>query len=107
MRAERGRQPWHPVPYEDGDIAALKALASGTANEGQQKRALEWILLDACAIRDVSFRPGADGDRTTAFAEGRRFVGLQIAKLMNFRTPGPKPVMTGPHAVPIGPPPEA
>lgn len=82
-------QPWFPAPYDpDGaDTMAIKAVASGTANAGQQKRALDWIINAVCATYDLSFRPGESGDRETAFAEGKRHVGLQIVKHIN----GPMP----------------
>jgi hypothetical protein len=71
---------------------AIKALATGTANAGQQKRALDWIITKACGTYDMSFRPGADGERETAFAEGKRHVGLQIVKHINGPVPTTKPV---------------
>lgn len=83
MKKPAATQPWHPAPYDpDGaDTMAIKALAAGKANDGQQKRALDWILYSVCGLSDLSFRPGgSDGERATAFAEGKRFVGLQIAK---------------------------
>lgn len=68
----------HVVPTVSKDIvAALKAMSEGIANEGQQKSALEWILFEACGIRNVSYQPGDTA--ATAFAEGRRFAGLMIA----------------------------
>lgn len=71
-----------PAPYDDAVIYALRALADGKASAGQQQAALKWIIEQAAKAYDVSYRPGADGDRETAFAEGRRFVGLQIVKVM-------------------------
>ena len=73
-------EPWHPAPYDDADTYAIKALAAGVANEGQQKRALDWIVNTLCATYDLSYRPGSDRD--TAFAEGKRHVGLQLVKLV-------------------------
>lgn len=74
-------EPWKPAPYEDADVAAFKALASGVANDGQQKRALAWLIHQAARTYDVSYRP--ESDRDTAFAEGSRWVGLQVVKLIN------------------------
>lgn len=74
--------PWLPPSWELADSSALKALERGDANQDQQQRALKWILNSACATYDMSYRPGGDGDRDTAFAEGRRFVGLNIVKLL-------------------------
>lgn len=74
-------EPWKPAPYGDADIAAFKALAAGVANEGQQQRALAWLIHQAARTYDLSYRP--ESDRDTAFAEGARWVGLQIVKLIN------------------------
>lgn len=75
------KEPWLPPSYDKADAYAIKALAAGTANEAQQQRAFKWITNIAAGIDDLSFRPGPDGSYLTAFAEGRRFVGLQIYKL--------------------------
>lgn len=65
------------VGADIADIAALKALFAGTAESHQQQRALSWIMEHASGIRSLSFR---GSDRDTSFNEGRRFVGLEIAK---------------------------
>ena len=70
---------WLPAPYDDHDVAAVKALA----NDPAHKRALDWIIHAAAGTYDLSFRPGNDGERDTAFAEGRRFVGLSLVKIIN------------------------
>lgn len=74
--------PWKPARWEVADVAAIQALQRGDAMEHQQQRALNWII-EACGTYDLSFRPGDDGERDTAFAEGKRSVGLQIVKLIN------------------------
>jgi hypothetical protein len=75
-----------PAAYEKADVYALKALSQGQASEAQQVRALEWILRNASQFDDLSYRSGVSGDRDTAFAEGRRFVGLQVVKMINLRS---------------------
>jgi len=75
--------PWMPVKYVKADVAALQAMRRGEANADQQVRALEYILETICDRNGMSFRPGPDGARETDFAEGRRFVGNQIVKLVN------------------------
>jgi len=80
-RASKPNGPWVPPSYDDDDIRAIRALAAGVASEGQQRRALEWIITKACGYYDLSFRPGVEGARDTDFAEGKRFVGAQIVKL--------------------------
>lgn len=75
---------WAPVPYSAADVEAVKALQNGTANDEQQRRALAWVINKAAQTYEVSFRSDAEGgDRETAMAEGRRFVGLSLVKLLN------------------------
>jgi len=79
----RQHDPWLPPVYTDRDAGAIQALNRGDADEAQQQHALRYIVESICSCYDASFRPGAaDGDRATAFAEGKRFVGLQIVKLI-------------------------
>jgi len=67
-------------PWEPADASALQALTRGEASPEQQRRALDWIVKVGAGTYNVSFMPGqAD---STAFAEGRRYVGLQIVKLL-------------------------
>lgn len=78
--------PYLPPPYDAADAFALKALQAGTANEAQQQRALRWIIETAAATYDLPYRPNQDGgDRDTAFAAGKMFVGQQIVKLLNIK----------------------
>jgi len=65
----------------------VKALAVGVASDGQQKRALDWIIRSAAGTYDLSFRPGVDGHRATDFSEGKRFVGLALVRLVNMKMP--------------------
>jgi hypothetical protein len=73
-------RPWMPPLWELADARALQDLARGEAAPHQQQRALEYIVNTLAATYDLSYRP--DSDRDTTFAEGRRFVGLQIVKLL-------------------------
>lgn len=68
--------PWKPVEWEPADVGAIQALARGDATPDQQKIALDYIINNLAGTYDLSYRPGSDRD--TAFAEGKRFVGLQI-----------------------------
>jgi len=70
-----------PAEYSDATLAAFLAFKEGKANEGQQIAVLEHILLNICRIRHLSFA-GHDA-QTTAFNEGSRFVGLQIAGMFD------------------------
>lgn len=68
-----------PPKYDVLHVAAIQALARGEATPHQQQEALRWIIERAAGTYDQSFSP--DSDRGTSFAEGRRFVGLNIVKL--------------------------
>lgn len=71
--------PYTPAPYTDADVAALQALQRGEATPEQQKRALEWIVNAAANTYDLEYRTEP---RDHAFCSGRRFVGLQIVKML-------------------------
>lgn len=58
---------------------AMQALASGVANEGQQKTALKWILDEACGDPVWAYR---ESQRETDIALGRQFVAQQIVGLI-------------------------
>lgn len=73
-------EPWKPVDWDLADAGALQALARGDASSHAQQRALKFIVESLCATYDMSYRPS--GDRDTCFAEGKRYVGLQVVKLL-------------------------
>lgn len=73
--------PWKPAPWEPADVSALQALQRGNATAEQQKRALDYIINTVAGTYEPSYR--AKSDRDTAFAEGKRHVGLQIVKAVN------------------------
>lgn len=76
-----------PPDFDAQDAAAIQALASGTADSGQQRRALDWIINFAAITYDMSYRPdNLGGDRASCFAEGRRYVGNSIILLTKVRT---------------------
>jgi hypothetical protein len=76
--------PWMPVPYDEATVMAIRSFASGTANAGQQQAAYDWIVGIAAGVNEMTFHPGGpEGDRATVFAEGRRFVGNQIRKMLS------------------------
>ena len=72
--------PWAPARYDDPDVYALKALERGDPTPEQCTRALNWIIHDLCKTFDMSYRPNSVRD--SDFAEGKRFVGNQIVKLL-------------------------
>lgn len=81
-------KPYQPAKYTDKEIIAIQALQAGNANEGQQIAALNWIINNVCQYYDLSFYPGEGGRRDSDFAEGKRYVGAQIVKMMKLKTGG-------------------
>jgi hypothetical protein len=72
------------VQFDKHDVYAIQALRDGKANEGQQKRCLDLIIRNLSGTYDQSYRPGGpEAERATAFAEGRRFVGLKLVLMVN------------------------
>jgi hypothetical protein len=84
--SEQGEWPWKLPQLSNAEIFALQALERGTANAHQQQLAIACIELKICAARRMSFYPGAeDGRRASDFAEGKRWVGDQIRRLLKLR----------------------
>jgi hypothetical protein len=75
-------RPWFPFKWHEHlqAIYALKALQAGEATKDQQQVALDFLIKNLCATYDMSYMP--DSDRDTAFAEGKRWVGNQVIKLL-------------------------
>ena len=75
--------PMMLAPYEKADAYAVRAITEGHANEGQQRRGMAWIINTLACTYDLSYRP--EKPLESAFAEGKRYVGMQIVKLANIR----------------------
>ena len=80
-RRSTSQQSWLPAAWQTADVAALQALARGVANEGQQKRALNYIVNVLGMTYEHTYV--AASERESCHAQGRRYVGLQIVKLVN------------------------
>lgn len=65
--------------YDREILMACRAVWSGTANEGQQKRFMEWLVLNACHVGSLSF--DETSDRVTAFRDGERHIGIQLVRM--------------------------
>jgi hypothetical protein len=72
--------PWTPTETTPAEIGAIKALVEGKADERQQLLLVEW-LARASGVTELEFRPGPEGERASAFAGGKRFVGQQFFQL--------------------------
>ncbi len=66
--------------WELADASAIKALEHGTADAIQQRRALDWILKNACALPEWAYVPG--DTEATHIHLGRQFAGHLIMKLL-------------------------
>ena len=65
------------------EIAAVRAVAEGGADEHQQRMAFAFICARLCGADKISFWPGGDdGRRATDFAEGRRWVAIQLRRIV-------------------------
>lgn len=79
-------RPWQMPRVEDADIFAVQAIAQGIANEAQQKRAYDYVVRVLCEADRMTFWAGGeDGRRATDFAEGKRWVGLQLRRIEKLR----------------------
>jgi hypothetical protein len=89
-RKSQPDHPWQFPKIDSADIFAVQALAKGIANEGQQQRAFDYILRVLCETDRMTFWPGAeDGRRATDFAEGKRWVGVQLRRIEKLRPQHP------------------
>lgn len=89
------KEPWLPAAYDDDVVYALRAVKEGRAMAHQQKLAWDWLMYVTGAgdgYADLSFRPGPAGERETVFAEGKRFVGLQMMKMLHPALTPKKPI---------------
>ena len=79
------KDPWHPPDYDDQVIWAVRAFFQGEATQSQQMTVRDYLMYVTGASEewaDLSYRPGEDGRRATDFAEGKRFSGLMLRKLL-------------------------
>lgn len=79
MIKESAPAPWLPPKYAKADAAAIQALVRGDATPEQQQRAVNWVVNQAADTYGFTYRQDS---RDHAFAEGRRFVGLQCVKML-------------------------
>ncbi len=60
----------------------MQAVYRGEATPDQQRLAIEFIVGKLSEADEMTFRSEPDGGLGSAFAEGRRFVGSQIARII-------------------------
>lgn len=89
-------EPWSPPELELPEVAALQAVAKGTASPDQQQRAMRVIVEKIGCAYEETFCPGVDGARNSDFFQGRRRAGTMLrsfinAPLKNFKDPDAAP----------------
>lgn len=96
-------RPWRPIEVHvstvvgpgllnKADVLAIRMVAQGEATAEQQRRAVEAIIGRIACADELSFRADDHGGtRETDFSEGKRFVGLQLRKLIST----PLDILTG------------
>lgn len=104
----RDAPTWLPAAPTDADVFAIKAMDAGNASQAQQQRAMRFIVHGICGFGNSDFHPGAtpegkrvDGERISAFLQGRRDVARQIVKILQ------RPLKVGLDIDQHGPPPPA
>ena len=84
MAENRTGDPHYPAEYDEVTIMAVRAFHAGIASKDQQAIVRDWLLYAVCRVDDMSFRPGGvDGQRLSDFAEGKRYVGNTLRKMLN------------------------
>jgi hypothetical protein len=84
--------PLDPADTTPAELHAIKALVIGKATDAQQHLFVGW-LAKATGVTELEFRAGPDGVHLSAFAGGKRFVGLQFFQLA-------KAILAPPNAAP-------
>ena len=69
------------------DVEAFVALQSGVASAAQQKRAIEWVMVEACRFLQDPFEEvraaGSENfDHDIAFALGRRHIAVLMRRML-------------------------
>lgn len=71
------------ISISTSEIAALNAVVEERATPQQAKMAMEWVMREGCRMNDMSFHLGGlDGQRASDFAEGRKWPGYMIRRVI-------------------------
>jgi hypothetical protein len=74
--------PYLPPPLTQEIAWAIRAIAAGEADPGQQAMAIKWIVFNLCKTEDMSFRSdGPHPQKDQDFAEGKKYCGQQIRRI--------------------------
>jgi hypothetical protein len=90
-------EPWAPPANVTlQEAAAIHAVANGTASPEQQREAMRFIVERVSGTYQEIYCPGENGNRDSAYAAGKRRVGLYLVSLIstslrNFKDPDAAP----------------
>lgn len=63
---------------------AVRAVTEGTATDGQQRQAIEWIIREACGVLKPTIYPkGEDPAAHALHADGQRHAGNLIRAMIS------------------------
>lgn len=75
--------PWCPIQlrpeFTKAHASLVKQLFAGTLDQEGQRQVVRFLVEDLCGTYDLSYRP--ESERNTVFAEGKRFIGMELVKL--------------------------
>ena len=76
--------PLYPARLSSEIVYAVQAIQAGKADAHQQSLFFHWLITEATKCHDHEYRPGGEeGNRDSALASGKRFVGLSILRAFN------------------------
>ena len=84
------KKMWRTPAYNKADVRSVQSLHDYAAGKGsapspgEVKRALDWIIEQACGTYKDQFWP-ADTSRQTDYMLGRRSVGVAIIGMMKIK----------------------
>lgn len=76
-------RPFHPPKYDKQVVIAFQMVHEGKGSPGQQQMVIDYVINEICRTYDMSYFP--DNQRDTDFAEGKRFVGNEVIKLLKLK----------------------
>lgn len=93
-------EPWVLPALALRDVAAIQAVAGGTASSDQQQHAMRVIVEKICRRYEMPYCPGVNGERDTVLALGRMCAGTMLTSfintpLKNFKDPDAAPTEQG------------
>lgn len=91
MARKREGLPHEPVDLKEEELVAVQGALKTLHADPKHAVAMRFIMERLCGLYDNTYRPGGlEGDRASAFAAGRQYVGQQMRKFINLPMPTQK-----------------